>query len=130
MKIKAASLALLMMLVFNPAALAGRKPDRPFFFFLPNPVTFNGAEIPSGMYQLTLVTSNASVNVELWKNGKFVATACGTWVKSGVKFKDNAALLQINTDGSRSLAEFRLAGIARSIVLNDPVDSKVQANAK
>jgi len=130
MKIKVASPIFLLLLAFTSAALARRKSDRPFVFFLPSPVTFNGAEIPSGMYQLTLVSSNANVNVELWKNGKFVATARGTWVKNGVKFKDNAALLQINTDGSRSLAEFRLAGIARSIVLNNPSDSKVQANAK
>jgi hypothetical protein len=129
MKIKAAALTFLMALVFNPPALAKKNPDRPFFF-LPSPVTVNGAEIPTGMYQLTLMTSNSSVHVELWKDGKFVATARGTWVKNGVKFKDNTILLRVNPDGSRSLIELRLAGVARTIVLNTSSDAIVQYTVK
>jgi hypothetical protein len=129
MKIKAATLTFLIVLIFHPAAFARKNPDRPFFF-LPSPVTVNGAEIPSGMYQLTLVTSNSSVHVELWKDGKFVATASGKWVKNGAKFKDNTILLQVNPDGSRSLIEMRLAGVAKTIVLNTASDAVMQYSAK
>jgi hypothetical protein len=129
MKIKAAALTFLLVLVFNPMAVAKKNPDRPFFF-LPSPVTVEGAEIPSGMYQLTLMTSNSSVHVELWKDGKFVATARGTWVKNGVKFKDNTILLRVNPDGSRSLIELRLAGVAKAIVLQTNSDAMIQYSAK
>jgi hypothetical protein len=81
------------------------------------------------MYDLTLESSNASVRVTLWRNGQFVATASGTWVKCGVKYTQSAFLLRVNSDGSRSLVEIRLAGIAKSIVLHgfEPV---VQLSAK
>jgi hypothetical protein len=129
MKIRAATLAVFVLLLFNQSALANKNSARPFFF-LPSPVTVNGAEIPSGMYQLTLVTSKSSVRVELWKDGKFVATARGTWVKNGVKFKDNTILLQVNPDGSRSLIEMRLAGVAKTIVLATGSDAIIQYSAK
>jgi len=89
----------------------------------------NGAEIPEGMYDLTLESRNASVRVTLWRNGQFVATARGVWVKGGVKYTQSAFLLRVNSDGSRSLIEIRLAGSSRTIVLND-TDTMLRFRAK
>lgn len=90
----------------------------------------DGAEIAQGMYQLRLETAKSSVRVEFWKDGRFIATAHGAWVKSGMKYKDNTILLRVNPDGSRSLIELRLAGVAKTIVLNNTADAKVQYSAK
>jgi hypothetical protein len=59
------------------------------------------------------------VRVTFWKNGQFFATAKGDWVKHGVKYTGDAALLRVNSDGSRSLVEIRLAGVKKTIVLSD-----------
>ena len=62
------------------------------------------------MYQLTLETSASASASTLWKDGRFVATARGAWVKSGVKFEENTVLLRVNPRScSRSLIEVRLA---------------------
>ncbi len=78
----------------------------------------NGVEVPAGLYELTWEVHNATVRVTLWKDGKFFATAQGAWVKNGSKYPEDAALLRVNSDGSRSLIEIRLAGTERAIVLN------------
>lgn len=117
MKITAATIAILILLAASAPALAKKNPARPFF--LQVPVTMDGAEVPPGIYDLTLETGASGVRVTLWKYGRFVATARGAWVKSGVKYAENTVLLRVNSDGSRSLIEIRLAGTAKSIVLKD-----------
>ena len=117
MKIKAATIAILFLLAAISPAAAKKNQTR--LLFLETPVTMNGAEIPRGIYELTLQSSNSSVRVTLWKNGQFVATAPGVWAKSGVKYTENALLLRVNSDGSRSLTEIRLADSAKTIVLKD-----------
>ena len=120
-------MAILLSLAAISPATAKKNPARPLF--LETPVTMNGAEIPEGMYDLTLESSNASVRVTLWRNGQFVATARGVWVKGGVKYTQSAFLLRVNSDGSRSLIEIRLAGSSRTIVLND-TDTMLRFRAK
>ena len=117
MKIKTAVLITLMLLAASFPVPAKKNPARPFF--MPTPVTMDGAEIPGGMYELTLESSNPNVRVTLWRDGRFVATARGVWVKSGVKFAEDTVLLRVNPDGSRSLIEIRIAGNARTIVLKN-----------
>ena len=78
----------------------------------------NDVEIPAGMYELTWEVRNSTVRVTLWKEGKFFATAQGAWVKNGTRYSEDAALLRVNSDGSRSLIEIRLGGTERAIVLN------------
>jgi len=75
--------------------------------------------VPQGMYSLSLDTQGSTVVVTLLKEGKFVANARGAWVKHGVKYTENAVLLRVNPDGSRSLVEIRLSGLAKSIMLDD-----------
>ena len=79
----------------------------------------NGAAVPHGMYTLTLDSKGSAVHATLWKDGHFVATAYGTWVKHGVKYTQSQVLLKMNPDGTRVLTEIRLAGSAKTIVLAD-----------
>ena len=128
MKTKHVALTILLVVAASIPASARKSPARPFF--LPTAVTMNGAEVPQGMYQLSVETDKSSVRVELWREGHFVATARGAWVKSGVKYKENTILLRVNPDGSRSLTELRLAGVAKTIVLNNTAEATVQYSAK
>jgi hypothetical protein len=105
----------LILLAASFPVPAKKNPARPFFLQIP--ITMDGAEIPQGMYQLTLESSNSSVRVTFWREGQFIATARGMWVKSGMKYTENSVLLRVNSDGSRSLIEIRLAGSAKTIVL-------------
>ena len=99
-------------------------------FYLRTTVTMNGVEVPAGIYNLSWESQNSKVRVTLWKDGLFFATAQGNWVKNGVKYTGDAALLRVNSDGSRSLMEIRLAGVKKTIVLENNIESKLQVGAK
>jgi hypothetical protein len=90
----------------------------------------NGLEVPAGTYDLSWESQNSKVRVTLWKDGLFFATAQGTWVKNGAKYPNDAALLRVNSDGSRSLVEIRLAGVKKTIVIENNIESKIQVGAK
>ena len=70
----------------------------------------------AGTYELTWETHGSTARVTLWKDGQFVLTAPGVSVKNGVKYTEDAALLRVNSDGTKSLIELRIAGVARAIV--------------
>jgi hypothetical protein len=57
-----------------------------------------------------------------------VATAPGAWVKNGVKYPEDEALVLLNPEGSRSLVEIRIGGTARAIVF-DPTGNTVHYSA-
>ena len=116
MKLKAILPALLIFLAVNFPAWARKNDSRQFF--LRSDAVMNGVEIPAGMYELTWEVRNATVTMKLWKDGKFFASARGAWVKNGSKYPEDAVLLRLNSDGSRSLIEVRLGGTERAIVLN------------
>lgn len=107
---------LILLLAGNPA-WAKKNPPRPFQ--LPAVVTLNGAQVPAGIYELTWETHGSAARVTLWRDGQFVATAPGAWVKSGVTYSADQALLRVNPDGSKALIEIRIAGATRAIVLGD-----------
>jgi hypothetical protein len=116
MKFKSVMLTI-VILIGGVSAYAKLIPLRPLF--LDRGITLNGVEIPQGMYTLGLDTQGSSAVVTLRKDGKFVANAHGTWVKHGVKYGENAVLLRVNPDGTRSLIEIRLSGLAKTIMLDD-----------
>jgi hypothetical protein len=111
---QAMSLPVLILLLSCNLASAKKIPPRPFL--LQDTVSVNGAQVPAGVYELTWESQGSSAHVALSKNGKFVAAAQGVWVKSGAKYKEDAALLRVNSDGSKSLVEIRIAGGTKSIV--------------
>ena len=115
----------ILLFVSLPARANNSRP-----FYLRTAVTMNGLEVPAGTYDLSWESQNSKVRVTLWKAGLFFATAQGTWVKNGAKYPNDAALLRVNSDGSRSLVEIRLAGVKKTIVLENNIESKLQVGAK
>jgi hypothetical protein len=115
MKTKRTVFVFVVLLIASLPAYAGN--SRPFF--LRSSVTVNGAVVPAGVYQLSWESRSSTVRVTLSKDGRFIATAKGAWVKHGIKYTGDAALVQVNPDGSRSLVEIRMAGTKRTIVLSD-----------
>jgi hypothetical protein len=126
MKIKVAVLSALILLAATFPVLAKKNPPRPFF--LRDAVTLNGAQVPAGIYELTWETHGSTARVSLSKNGQFVATAPAVWSKNGLKYAEDQALLRVNSDGTRSLIEIRIAGEARAIVFAD-ADAPVHYSA-
>jgi hypothetical protein len=119
------TVAILLLVSFSARANNSRRP-----FFLRTTVTLNGAEVPAGIYELSWESQNSKVRVTLWKEGQFFATAQGNWVKSAVNYTGDAALLRVNSDGSRSLMEIRLSGVKKTIVLDNNIESRVQVGAR
>src|ERR1700680_2090778 len=107
-------LPVLILLLANTPVWAKKNPPRPFR--LRDEVILNGAQVPAGTYELNWETHSSTARVTLWKDGEFVATAPGAWVKNGVKYTEDQALLRVNSDGTKSLIEIRIAGAARTIV--------------
>jgi hypothetical protein len=112
---KAATLAAFILLTASIPTLAKKYPPRPFE--LSQTVFLNGAEVPAGVYSLIWETNGTHARITLEKNGNFVATAEGSFVKSGFKSNQDAAVLLVNPDGSKSLMEIRIADSAKAIVL-------------
>jgi hypothetical protein len=127
MKLRSAIVLNLIFLAASLPVAARKSPPRPIN--LHAPITLNGAKVPAGIYDLSWDSRSSAVRISLWKDGQFIATAPGVWMKSGIKFTEDAVLLRVNRDGTRSLVEIRLAGIAKTIVLDVP-ESVVQLNAK
>jgi hypothetical protein len=117
--------ALILFLAMSPV-WAKKIPPRPFQ--LRDTVLLNGAEIPPGTYELTWESHGSTARVTLRKNGQFVATAPAVWAKNGVKYGEDEALLRVNSDGSKSLIEIRIAGTPRAIVFAN-TDSTVHYSA-
>lgn len=127
MKIKLAVLTLFTMLVTGFPALAANDPTR--LLLLQTPVTVNGVEIPKGVYEFAVDSEKSNATITVKKQGRIVATAPATLVKSGVTYKKNVVMLSVNSDGSRALYEIRLAGSSQAIMLEDSA-TVAQLNAK
>jgi hypothetical protein len=120
MKRTVAVLGTCILLAASVPASAKRYPPRPFQ--LRQDVILNGAEIPAGVYLLLWETNGAKARITLQKDGKFVASAQGAFVKSSVKYSQDTAMLLDNPDGSKSLIEIRIAGSPKAIVLKPGTD--------
>jgi len=111
-------IAVLTAIIFIAGLAVSAKVIPPRPLFLDRDVTVNGANVPQGMYTLALESHGEYVQATLWKEGRFIAAAHGTWVKHGVKYAADAVLLRVNSDGTRSLMEIRLAGSAKTVVID------------
>jgi hypothetical protein len=110
--------AVLGALILIAGLSASAKVVPPRHIFLDRDITVNGAKVPQGIYTLALDSKGASVRATLWKETRFIAEAHGTWVRHGIKYQEDAVPLKVNSDGTRSLTEIRLAGSAKTIVLD------------
>ena len=109
------------ILLFLMVAGASAGPVKSRLFSISVPIIVNGAEIPAGIYTLECESSESTAFVTFSKDGTFIAGGKGTWVKQGVKYVEDAVLLRVNANGSRSLQEIRLAGSNRTIVFPNPI---------
>jgi hypothetical protein len=107
----------LTALILIAGIINGAKVIPPRPFHLDRDVTINGAAVPQGMYTLAVESQGALARATLLRDGRFVATAQGIWVKHGIKYAEDAVLLRVNPDGTRSLIEIRLKGSQKSIVI-------------
>ena len=123
---KTALIFVLIVFLTSSPVWAKKNPRRPLV--LPVVVSINGAKVPAGTYELTCETHGSVARVTLLKDGQFVATAPGAWVKTGIKYPVDEMLVRMNSDGSKSLTEIRIAGTARAIVL-DQTDGTVHYSA-
>lgn len=127
MKIKLAVFTLFTMLATGFPTLAANDTTR--LLLLQTPVTVNGVEIPKGVYEFAVDTDKLNATITLKKQGRIVATAPATLVKSGVTYKNNVVMLSVNSDESRALYEIRLAGSEKAIMLEDSA-TVAQLNTK
>ena len=117
MKIKRRAFVLLFLLAGELSAA----PDKSRLFSIPLPIIVNGAEVAAGVYTVDWESREATAMVTFTKDGRFIAGEKGTWVKQGVKSAEDAVLLRVNPNGSRSLVEIRLAGFKKTIVFANPI---------
>jgi hypothetical protein len=108
----------IFVILFGVSAAARVTNTRKFYLHFPSSVS--GVPIPAGIYDLSWTTQGSDVDVTFSEDGHFVASVRGMWVKHGSKYPNDAALLQLNPDGSHSLVEIRLAGIKQTIIFPEP----------
>ena len=115
MKLQFAILSAFILFAASVPALAKKYPPR--LFQLREDIILNGAQIAPGVYLLVWETQGSAARVTLQKDGKFVASAEGAFVNSGVKYNQDAAVLLDNPDGTKSLIEIRIGDTSKAIVL-------------
>jgi hypothetical protein len=123
---KTALLSVLIAFLVSSPLWAKKYPPRPFV--VPVAVSLNGAHVPVGTYEITCETFGSTARVTLLKDGQFIATAPGNWVKTQIENSKDQMLVRINPDGSKSLSEIRIAGTAGAIVL-DQTDGTIPYSA-
>jgi hypothetical protein len=110
MKFQAISKLMLVVLALTLAttAFAGDSHKGSVQFF--SPVQVNGQQLAAGEYQVKWEGTGSNVEMSLVKGNKVIATAPATLVDLDSKTNNDAALINNNADGSRSLSQIRFAG--------------------
>jgi hypothetical protein len=75
-----------------------------------NDVQLNGKQLPAGEYQVKWEGTGNNVEMSLLRNNRVLATAPAQVIELNQKPSANAALINNNADGSRSISEIRFAG--------------------
>jgi len=110
-KIMILSLALLLA----TSAFAGDTHKGSVQFF--NPVQLNGKQLAAGVYQVKWEGSGSSVEMSILQSGKVLATAPAQVIELNQKPSADAALINNNADGSRSISEIRFGGKKYALAL-------------
>lgn len=110
-KIMMLSLALLLA----TSAFAGDTHKGSVQFF--NPVQLNGKQLAAGVYQVKWEGSGSNVEMSILQSGKVLATTPAQVIELNQKPNADAALINNNADGSRSISEIRFAGKKYALAL-------------
>lgn len=110
-KIMMLSLALLVA----TSAFAGDTHKGSVQFF--NPVQLNGKQLAAGVYQVKWEGNGSNVEMSILQSGKVLATAPAQVIELNQKPSADAALINNNADGSRSISEIRFGGKKYALAL-------------
>jgi hypothetical protein len=75
-----------------------------------DPVTISGKQLPAGDYSVKWDGAGPSVELNILKGNKVVATTPARLIDLNQKPDTDTAVLKSNDDGSKSLAEIRFGG--------------------
>jgi hypothetical protein len=102
------TILLSVALLLATAAFAGDAHKGSVQFF--NAVELNGKQLPAGEYQVKWEGSGSNVEMSILRSGKVLASAPAQLVELNEKPSADAALINNNADGSRSINQIRFAG--------------------
>ena len=102
-------------LLLASSAFAGDTHKGSVQFF--NDVQLNGKQLPAGEYQVRWEGSGNNVEMSILRNNKVVATAPAQLVELNQKPSADAALINNNADGSRSINQIRFAGKRQALAV-------------
>jgi hypothetical protein len=102
------TMMLSLALLLATSAFAGDTHKGSVQFF--NDVQLNGKQLPAGEYQVKWEGSGSNVEMSLLRSGKVLASAPAQVIELNQKPSADAALINSNADGSRSISEIRFAG--------------------
>lgn len=102
------TMMLSLALLLATSAFAGDTHKGSVQFF--NPVQLNGKQLPAGEYQVKWEGTGNNVEMSLVRSGKVLATAPAQIIELNQKPSADAALINNNADGSRSISEIRFGG--------------------
>ncbi len=104
-----------LALLLATSAFAGDTHKGSVQFF--NDVQLNGRQLPAGEYQVKWEGTGSNVELSILRNNKVLATAPAQLVDLAQKPSANAALINNNADGTRSISEIRFAGKKQALAV-------------
>ncbi|HEX6504508.1 MAG TPA: hypothetical protein VF011_14810 [Terriglobales bacterium] len=102
------TIVLSLALLLATSAFAGDAHKGSVQFF--NDVQLNGKQLPAGEYQVKWEGTGDNVEMSLLRSGKVLVSAPAQVIELNQKSSSDAALINNNPDGSRSIGEIRFAG--------------------
>jgi len=93
-------------------------------------VTVNGKTLPAGAYSLKWEGSGSSVQLNIIKGSKVVASTPARLVDLGDASSSDSAVVRSNGDGSKSLAEVRFEGKKYALQIGDESSSSGMSGSK
>jgi hypothetical protein len=109
MKFANVSKGLLLGLALLLATSAFAASNKASIEFL-DPVTVSGKQLPAGEYNVKWDGSGSNLELNILKGNKVVATTPARLVDLSQKSNSDSAIVQQNSDGSKSLTEIHFSG--------------------
>jgi hypothetical protein len=113
-------------LLLASSAFAASKAD----LVLQNPATVNGTKLKAGEYKLEWEGTGPNVEVSIKQGKKVLAKVPAKLVDLNAAPDNNAAIVKLAEDGSRTLAGARFAGKKTAIQLEDTSDGMQAGSSK
>ena len=112
---------LVLVVLVLSAASAFAKNERQLA--ITSDASVSGKMLRAGKYKVGWVSHSPEATVTFYSGKEAVATVEGKWVDRGWEYKQNAVVYANQPDGSKSIVEFRFAGMSRALVLGSQADA-------